>query len=200
MRTRFFTQFMAKLPVKLDAGQQITLWRELVEDGGLITAWVQRLGVAQALRREAVVPLDAASESRKLYNLLLDALADQAPQLLPWAVEGYFWHCWKAQFPAAGAAPAEKKTTDTDVLRERLLRALRKCHGEAVEVKESFRQDEDKVVFALLLKRKSTARWDELCAVERPRLKTARLAGYDAALKLATVAPSSKSAGASQLS
>ena len=51
-----------------------------MEDGGLIIAWVQRLGVAQALRREAVVPLDAASESRKLYNLLLDALADQAPQ------------------------------------------------------------------------------------------------------------------------
>jgi len=119
---------------------------------------------------------------------------------ITWAVEGDFWHCWKAQFPAAGAAPAEKKTTDTDVLRERLLRALRKRHGEAVEVKESFRQDEDKVVFALLVKRKSTARWDELCVVERPRLKTARLAGYDAALKLATVAPSNKSAGASQLS
>jgi len=80
LRTRFFTQFMGKLRATLDAGQQITLWRELVEDGGLITAWVQRLGVAQALRREAVVPLDAASESRKLYNSLLDALADQAPQ------------------------------------------------------------------------------------------------------------------------
>ena len=96
----------------------------------------------------------------------------------------YFWHCWKAQFPAAAGTPAEKKTTDTDVLRERLLRALRKRHGQAVEVKESFRQEEDTVVFALLFKRKSAGRWDELCSVERPRLKTARLAGYDAALKL----------------
>ena len=195
LRARFFGPLMAKLPAQLDATQQIALWQALVEDGGLITAWVQRLGVAKALRREAVVPVDAGQESRKLYTLLLDALASQAPQLLPWAVEGYFWHCWKAQFPATGAAPTEKKTTDSDVLRERLLRALRKRHSEAVEVTESFRQEEDTVIFALLIKRKSKPRWDELCSVERPRLKTARLAGYDAALKLATTARSEEGAG-----
>ena len=81
------------------------------------------------------------------------------------------------------------------MLRERLLRALRKRHGEAVVVKESFRQEEHTVIFALLIKRKSKPRWDELCSVERPRLKTARLAGYDAALKLATTARSEEGAG-----
>ena len=197
LRTRFFTQFMAKLPTTLDAGQQITLWRELVEDGGQITAWVQRLGVAKALRREAVVPLDAASQSRKLYTLLLDALARQAPDLLPWAVEGYFWHCWKARLPATTpVGTAEKKSADTDVLRERLVRALRRRYAEVVEVKESFHQEEDTVVFALLVKRKSTARWDELCSVERARLKTARLAVYEAALKLAAGGLSKEGAGA----
>jgi hypothetical protein len=183
LRERFFGAFMSKLPVTLDAGQQIVLWQTMVEDGGLITDWVQRLGVAKALRREAVVPLDASKESRKLYTLLLDAMAHLAPELLPWAVEGYFWHCWKMQFPAT--AVAKRKTDDVTVLRERLVRALRRRYAEAVEVKESFREEDDQVCFALLMKRPSAGKWEELCSVKRPRLKTARLAGYDVGLTLA---------------
>lgn len=185
LRERFFGPFMAKLPAELDAEQQIALWFDLVEDGGLVTAWVQRLGVAKALRREAVVPINAAQESRKLFALLLDALSRQAPELLPWAVDGYFWHCWKARFPVATAATEDKKTTDAEVLRQRLVRALRRQYGEAVEVKESFSQSAEIVVFTLLAKRKSLGRWEDLLSVERPRLKTARLACYDAALKAA---------------
>ncbi len=97
LRERFFQRLMKKMPVALDAGQQIALWNELVEDGGHITAWVQRLGVARALRREAVMPEQISNESRKLYCLLLDTLVSQTPELLPWAVEGYFWHVWRAR-------------------------------------------------------------------------------------------------------
>lgn len=196
LRTRFFGPFMDKLPVALDAGQQLELWQELVEEGGQVTAWVQRLGITKALRREAVIPLDAAQESRKLYTLLLDALSNQAPELLPWAVDGYFWHCWKTRFPQSPAAADEKKTSDPAVLRQRLVRALRRRHNEAVDIKESFDQADDNVVFALLAKRRTAGRWEELVKVERPRLKTARLAGYEEALKAAAVPVQSESAGA----
>jgi hypothetical protein len=187
LRERFFGSFMAKLPVQLDPGQQISLWHELVEEGGLITEWVQRLGVVKALRREAVVSLDIGKESRTLYTLLLDVLQTQSSELLPWAVDGYFWHCWKARFPSAAAdGDQTKKTADVAVLRERLTRALRRRHNEVVEVKESFVQADDKVSFALLVKRKSVGKWEELVSLERPRLKTARLAGYEAALEQAS--------------
>jgi hypothetical protein len=184
LRRRFFSELMAKLPVELDAGQQIALWHTLVEDGGQVTAWVQRLGIAKALRREAVVPIDVAKESRKLYCLLLDALSSAAPELLPWAVEGYFWHCWKERFPDT-ASPAESVSAATSaaVMRERLVRALRKRHSENVEVKESFRQEDALVHFVLLAKRASVGQWEELLRLDRPRLKTARIAAYTVALE-----------------
>lgn len=183
LRARFFGPFMDRLPVSLDAAQQVQLWTDLVEEGGQVTAWVQRLGVAQALRREAVLPADVAAESRKLLCVLLDALSTQAPELLPWAVDGYFWHVWKARFPSHAAVDTRTTgTTQAEVLRERLKRALRRAHGEAVEVKESFQQNAETVRFGLLFKRASVGRWEDLVAVERPRLKTARLAGYEAAL------------------
>jgi hypothetical protein len=125
LRTRFFGAFMARLPVQLDAAQQLAAWRSLVEDGGHINAWVQRLGIAKALRREALVPLSAHKEASKLYTLLLEALNTQAPELVAWAVEGYFWHCWKQQFPYAPSAAIGKGKTRAEVQRERLLRAMR---------------------------------------------------------------------------
>ena len=185
LRERFFGAFMDKLPVTLSAGQQLAVWRDLVEDGGYLTAWVQRLGIAKALRREALVPANATDEARKLYCLLLDALARQAPELLPWAVEGYFWHCWKQRFPAESSV-AEPQATTAQALRERLTRALRKHHGEAVTLKESFRESTDAVHFALLIKRASLSQWEELIALERPRLKTARLSAYGEALRQLT--------------
>ena len=39
LRTHFFDGFVIKTNITLDAGQQITLWQHLVEDGGYITAW-----------------------------------------------------------------------------------------------------------------------------------------------------------------
>lgn len=185
LRQRFFGPFMAKLPVELDAGQQLAVWHTLVEDGGYITAWVQRLGIAKALRREAVVPEDSQRDARKLYCLLLDALGEHAPELLPWAVEGYFWHCWRERFPHAPAEADKPGATQAEVLRERLIRALRRRHAENVEVKESFRETGEVIQFALLVKRPSVGRWEEILSIERPRLKAARLAAYEAGLALA---------------
>ena len=182
LRDRFFNAFMPKLPVTLDASQQIATWQTLVEDGGLIIAWVERLGIAKALRREALVPLNTSHEARKLYTLLLDALHTQAAELLPWAVEGYFWHCWKQQFPDAPAKPENDSKASAEVQRERLLRALRKQHGNGVELKESFTQTPEAVNFTLLWRNSLHEPWQTLHQVERPRLKTARLLAYGDAL------------------
>ncbi len=194
LRDRFFGALMEKIPVQLSPDQQIALWHSMVEEGGLVTAWAQRLGIAKALRREAVLPSHVNQDSRKLYCLLLDALAKQAPQVLPWAVEAYFWHCWRDQFPEAGvgglaAGAGTSNSKDPAVLRERLLRALRKAHKETVELKESFKELEASaggggacIQFTLLVKRPSAPRWEALASAERPRLKTARLAAYEAAL------------------
>lgn len=184
LRQRFFAEFIELLPFTLDAGQQLDLWQSLVEEGGVITAWIQRLGIAQALRREAVLPENAANESRQLYTLLLFALAEQAPDLLPQAVERYFLHVWRARFP--NSVKSAEKPLQATVLRDRLSRALRRSYGEAVEVKESFTQTPEQVCFSLLAKRASGAHWETLVTLERPRLKTARLAAYGEAIEVLT--------------
>jgi hypothetical protein len=180
LRERFFGRFIPKLRAELDAEQQIVLWKTLVEGGGYVTAWVQRLGIAQAVRREAVVAVDLDRESRKLYCLLLDALRDAPDDLMGRAVEGYFMHCWRERFPKE--AIAKPTTTQAEVLRERLRRALRRRHTEPVEIKESFKEENDVVRFALLTKRESVGRWETLVELERPRLRSARLAAYEESL------------------
>jgi len=188
LRERFFGCFINRLSIKLDSDQQLALWNHLVEDGGYITDWIQRLGVAAALRREAPVPEKIRHEARQLYAILLCALADESPQLLPFAAEKFFYHLWRQQFPAEDAnpqvKPAHKQQTQSALLREQVTRALRKSRKQAVAVRESFRQEDDGVYFALLCKTADTPGWQTLVEVKRPRLQTARRAAYDAALAL----------------
>ena len=108
-----------------------------------------------------------------------------APALLPWAVEGYFWHCWKSRFPATPTPTNKPHNTNPAHLRDKLIRALKHQHKENVDIKESFHEqnDGDSVRFTLLVKYESVGQWVELLTLDRPRVKTARLAAYDAALK-----------------
>ncbi|MEZ5703843.1 MAG: hypothetical protein R3E42_20460, partial [Burkholderiaceae bacterium] len=80
-----------------------------------------------------------------------------------------------------------KGKTSAEVQRERLLRALRKQHGNAVELKESFTQTPEVVRFGLLWRENAHAPWQTLLPeIERPRLKTARAVAYsEAAERLA---------------
>jgi hypothetical protein len=73
--------------------------------------------------------------------------------------------------------------------REQLTLALRKRYGRGATVRESFQQQEGQVRFTLLLKAPPDHRWTPLIEVERPRLKTARQAAYDAALERARMTP-----------
>ena len=67
-------------------------------------------------------------------------------------------------------------------MRERLLRALRKQHGNGVELKESFTQTPETVHFTLLWRTGEHEPWQTLHQVERPRLKTARLVAFGEAM------------------
>ena len=171
LRSHFFDGFIPKTNITLDAGQQLALWQHLVEDGGYITAWVQRLGIAKTLRREAALSADATHEHRALFCILLDALNTQAQHLLPWAIEGYFMHCYKAQFPTAPVA--KTSTPQTQVLRDKLTRALKNHYHENVEVKESFKENDEIVQFSLLLKTTSHVNQRlKLSTKQRPILST----------------------------
>jgi hypothetical protein len=126
------------------------------------------------------------------------------------ACEGFFTQLWLQQFPQAGgsthSAPALAK--DIDALRQRLQVALQRKHKSAT-YKESFKtialadssggagagatpntdagageEAKTEVVHFSLLVKPGAAPWHTLCEVERPRLKTARLAAYQLALKL----------------
>lgn len=77
---------------------------------------------------------------------------------------------------------SDKGKTGTAVQREHLVRTLRKQHGNAVELKESFTQTDEAVRFGLLWRAGPQAPWQSLLPdVERPRLKTARAVAFDAA-------------------
>lgn len=183
LRQRFFDNFMQKLPVQLDAAQQLALWHNIVETGGHITTWVQRLGVAKALRREAALPEQAAQESRLLYTVLLQALSEQAAELLPWAAEAYFYHIWRVQFSQQASPTSPNKTTANAQLRQQLTHILRKHHGTHTRTKESFKEHQGQIQFSLLYKTQHHGQWHTLVTLERPRLKTARNAAYAQALE-----------------
>lgn len=187
LRQRFFGPFLQLLePLTLDAAQQLALWQELVEGGGHITQWVQRLGLAKALRSEAALPEALAQESRWLYCVLLCALAGEPEELMQRAVERFFWHVWISRFPtAANPTPAPHRV---QTHAQRLLRALRKRYAEPVELRESFKpalaaDGKAGVDFRLLIKRRSSGQWEELIALSRARLRAAKLAAYQEALR-----------------
>jgi Nucleotidyltransferase substrate binding protein like len=85
---------------------------------------------------------DCASEyqprSPQTLHPVLVALNAQAPELLPWAVEGYFWHCWKQQFPDAPAKVDGDSKASPEVQREWLLRALRKLAWQWLGIERIF--------------------------------------------------------------
>lgn len=181
LRYRFFNVWLSEHPITFDDAQQVYFWNALIEEGGYVTSWVQRLGIAKAMRREAALSEFIHRESRQLYCVFLDALSFQQPSLLPKATDLFFEHIWKAQFPSSPVVKLQKATS-IETLREKLNRALCKYFQENVSVKESFKEADNVVQFKLLKKLPSTNRWEELVSLERPRLKTARVAAYDVAI------------------
>ena len=59
---------------------------------------------------------------------------------------------------------------------------LRQLHKKPVEVKESFIEQEQQIVFSLKFRCQEYELWQTLLTLERPRLKAARIAAYEQAL------------------
>lgn len=182
LRLRFFDHFMPGLPIQHDAEQALALWHQLVETSGVIEDFVNRVGLATALKQEAALPEQAAQEARKLYGILCEALDRHAPELLQIGVDQLLEHQWKQQFSAQSAPTMRRKPTPAD-LRDQLTLALRRHHKTAAEIRESFVQNNDEVAFKILFRKTRNEPWAELVSLTRPRLTTARLAAFEAALK-----------------
>lgn len=180
LRLRFFGAFGRGLPHDPTPEQWLDYWQRFVLDRGAIADLVRRAGLHRAAGLDAAPDAGDDETCFVLYCALLDSLAAKANEpLLQVAVEKFFLHLWRQQFPDI---PVERsRTADPALLRARLEAALR-GRWQPVEVKESFIQEATKVEFRLLALRPGQPP-EELVCLERPRLKPARLAAYEAALE-----------------
>lgn len=83
----------------------------------------------------------------------------------------------------AGLFPSQpvQKASSLDDLKKQVARLLRQKWGQGVELKESFKEEADKVVFSLRFKTHNYA-WQTLLKLEGQRLKPTRLQAYKALL------------------
>jgi hypothetical protein len=178
--SRFFGEVLRKTGMEVEPQVWLDFWRDAVLDGGFLTDFINRTGWLALLSDSADIPGLTPGMARQYYALLLDALAQSRPELLEEAVDAYFLHLWRQRFPAQ-AVPENQ--SEAEQLRNRLQMRLRRQSHLPVEVRESFDQQADKVVFRLLHRCGPHDGWRELIRLERPRLKTARLAAYEQALR-----------------
>ena len=178
--SRFFGEVLRKTGMEVEPQVWLDFWRDSVLNGGYLTDFINRTGWLALLSDSADIPALTPDMARQYYALLLDALAQSRPELLEEAVDAYFLHLWRQRFPAQVAPETQ---SEAEQLRHKLQMRLRRQSHLPVEVRESFDQQAEKVVFRLLHRCGPHDGWRELISLERPRLKTARLAAYEQALR-----------------
>lgn len=179
LRQRFFA---LPLPHAATAEQWLDYWRRFVLDRGAIADLVRRAHLHRAAGLAEAPDAGDDETCFLLYCALLQALQAAGNEaLLLVAVEKFFLHLWRQQFPDM-PADRPRPSTDPALLRHRLEAALRRQRKQPVEIKESFRQSADKVEFRLLALCPGQPA-EELVCLERSRLKPARLAAYELAQK-----------------
>lgn len=180
LRLRFFGALAKQLPHDPTPEQWLDYWQRFVVDRGAIADLARR---AHLHRASGLAEQPNANDDETcfvLYCALLDALhtaGDEA--LLLVAADKFFLHLWRQQFPEGPREPERK--TSLDALQTRLQLEVRRRFGPRANVRESFQQTPDIVHFRLLAVCPDQPP-TELTALERPRLKPARLAAYEAAL------------------
>lgn len=209
LQDRFFGIFLDQLVTRSTPEQALAYWQRFVLDGCHLQNLVQRIGLGTAAKTEAGIAITAAGGNYKaLYCALLHELnqaaqsdaadAGHCARLLSLACEGFFNQLWHQQFPQEGSAPpAALVKKDLASLKQRLLVALQRRHKGPVQLRESFKTLTETAeateatettqatneVLRFSVQAKVAGHWQVLCTVDRPRLKTARLAAYEAALK-----------------
>lgn len=178
---RFFGQIRHATLTQIDDVVWLEFWQHTVEDGGHLFSLMSRIGWLDLLNQGATLPTLNPSTAKSYYCMLLDWLAVHAPQVLNLALDDYMLHLWRQQFPAQAQASGR---TQTEQSRQRLESALRRFYQQPTELKESFQQFEGRVVFGLYAKPLDQTDWRCLLELERPRLKSARLAAYTEAMQM----------------
>ena len=181
LRLRFFDGFIPSIGITFSDEQKIAAWNSLVLKSTILEDFVNRIGIASHLKREAVLSKDASDEKLNLFFMLCAAIHEQEPSLLEIAVDQFMLYQWKQQFQ--GIVAKDKKLRHGP-LRDKLLSRLRKQLGASAEIKESFVQSADAVDFKILARGSAGEPWRELVSIVRPRLVTARQAGFDAMFDL----------------
>lgn len=151
---------------------QLKAWQEILASGKHLMDLAQRTGLNQWFEQ----PLDPIPEKAayKSWCLLLFHL-HQKPDSAAWkaATEGFYRHYFAGLFPSQPV----QKASSLDDLKKQVARLLRQSWGQGVEIRESFKEEADKVAFSLKFKTQNHA-WQTLLTLEGRRLKPTRLQAY----------------------
>ena len=161
---RFFGSVLQQTRMDINPVDWLSFWQDAVVNGGFLMDLLSRIGWLQVLVASSDIPELTPHTARQYYCILLDALAQHHPHLLDNAVDDYFLHLWRQRFPVQAI------TRKTQTAKK------------PVEVKESFIEQEQQIVFSLKFRCQEYELWQTLLTLERPRLKAARIAAYEQAL------------------
>lgn len=184
---RFFGEIRAQTALTVDDSVWLNFWHDTVQDGGFLIDFISRVGWLALLSKSTDLPSLNAATAKLYYCLLLDQLQTHQPELVAVALDDYMLHLWRQRFPSVAAAQSAL-LTPSEQLKQQLKLKLRQQHHQTVELKESFVQQETQVRFSLRYRLATNLPWHTLIELERPRLKSARLAAYEQALKHDTTA------------
>lgn len=175
--TRFFGVLRSKVGLEVSDTHWLAFYQECVLSGGFVLDLINRCHWLQVLSQGAALPAVDSKQALWLYYILVAVLAQRNPDRLALAIDDYFLHIWRQRFPADVSLTQKH---DTSQLKHKLVHRLRRLRSLPCEVKESFVQAENMVHFRLLYREDKKSAWQTLIQIERPRLKSARLAAYEA--------------------
>ncbi len=178
---RFFGSVLQQTRIEISPTDWLIFWQDTVIDGGFLTDLLSRIGWLKVLATSSDIPELTPHTARQYYCILLDALSQHHPHLLDNVVDDYFLHLWRQRFPVQ--TTTSKTQSASEQLRHRLTAQLRQSYKKPVEVKESFIEQHQQIVFSLKFRCQEDELWQTLLTLERPRLKAARIAAYEQALQ-----------------
>ncbi|STZ55770.1 Uncharacterised protein [Moraxella lacunata] len=176
---RFFGVLRERLGMDMEHRAYLAFYEQAVEHGGFLLDFISRTEWLTIVSGDTSLPNITKHQAKQLYCILLAAISERSPAMISVACDELFIHLYKQQFPSQ--TTTERHTT-TDQLRHKLTNKLRKITHTPCQIKESFHQDDDKVVFCLMYRKDDRSRYEPLISLERPRLKTARLSAYQTLL------------------
>jgi hypothetical protein len=144
LRLRFFGALGKRLPHEPTPEQWLDYWQRFVGERGAIADLARRAHLHRACGLAELPDAKDDETCFTLYCALLDALhvaADEA--LMQIAVDKFFVHLWRQQFPDGPREVVRK--TSVEALQNSLQITLRRRLGPMASVRESFQQSPELV-------------------------------------------------------